>query len=201
MAAFVMAACNLPAVNGATSEISGASPTAPDANEALDGGSPVQPYLPGSQGSPNGSGGLPREIEPPAALLPVASAIAEAVNRLRVATGGEPLVINDELTRIAFARSADMVARGYLGHEDPSDGSNLPWLWLTDAGFRGRLGENIFATQSQIDGIVDEAVDGWLRSTEHRETALDPGFRYTGVGLMSDGEWWKVTQVFVEQLP
>jgi uncharacterized protein YkwD len=201
LVACVMAACNFtPAADGAFGSPN-PTPTGSTSGEALDGGSSIQPYVPGAAGSLTGSDALPGEIEPPAALLPVAAAIAESVNRLRVATGVEPLVIDDELTRIAFARSADMVLRDYLSHEDPGDGSNLPWRLLTDAGFGGHLGENIFATQAKLEDVVDEAVDGWLRSPEHRATALDPAFHYTGVCLMSDGEWWKVTQVFVEQLP
>jgi uncharacterized protein YkwD len=161
----------------------------------------IQPYVPDASSAATESPSVPREVEPPADLLPTASAIADEVNRLRVAIGIEPLAIDDGLTRIAFARSADMVMRGYLSHEDPSDGSNLPYLLLTDAGYRGLLGENIFASQAELGDLVDEAVDGWLRSPEQRAAAMDPTFHFTGVGVMSDGEWWKVTQVYAEELP
>lgn len=201
LAALVMAGCNFsPSLEGQAGH-SASTPTPFPSVEALSGTPVIQPYVPEASGASLDSAAAPREVEPPPELLPVASAIADAVNRLRVATGVEPLVIDDGLTRIAFARSADMVTRGYLSHEDPLDGSNLPWLLLTDSGYRGLLGENIFATQAQLEDVVDEAVDGWLRSSVHRTTALDPRFHFTGVGLLNDGAWWKVTQVFAERLP
>ncbi len=198
---FVAASCNFTPTRDGPSVGSVLTPT-PLLPGDEPGGAPfIEPYVPESSGSASGSVGVPREIEPPADLLPIAESIAEAINRLRVATGVEPLVIDDGLTRIAFARSADMVVRGYLSHEDPLDGSNLPYRLLTDAGYGGLLGENVFASQADLEDLVDEAVDGWLRSPTHRATAMDPSFHFTGVGVLSDGEWWKVTQVFAGQLP
>jgi uncharacterized protein YkwD len=196
-----MTACNFTPASEGMSAPNAPTPTSFQSGEMPSGTPFIQPYVPETPGSVEGPQTIPREFEPPAELVPVAEAIADAVNRLRVATGVEPLVVDDGLTRIAFARSADMVLRGYLGHEDPRDGSNLPWLLLTEAGYRGQLGENIFATQAQLEDVVDEAIDGWLRSPAHRSMAMDATFHYTGVGLLSDGEWWKVTQVFAEQLP
>lgn len=199
--AVVAASCNFsPAASEPSTD--NASTPMPLATADAVGGAPfIEPYVPEGSTSASAPVVVPRAIEPPADLLPIAEAIAEAINRLRLATGVEPLVIDDGLTRIAFARSADMVVRGYLSHEDPVDGSNLPYMLLTDAGYGGLLGENVFASQADIENLVDEAVDGWLRSPAHRATAMDPNFHFTGVGVLSDGEWWKVTQVFAGQLP
>lgn len=180
---------------------SGPAPTAMQPADAIAEAPSIEPYAPQATSSSANPVVVPREIDPPQELLPTAAAIADSVNRLRAATGVEPLVVDEGLTRLAFARSADMVVRGYLSHEDPVDGSNLPWRLLTEAGYGGLLGENVFATQAPLDEVVDEAVDGWLRNAAHRAVALDPAFRFTGVGLLSDGEWWKVTQVFAGQLP
>jgi uncharacterized protein YkwD len=199
--AFVVASCSFAPTRDGSSTASALTPTPLLPGDALGGAPFIEPYVPQSPGSASDLIRVPRQVEPPADLLPIAEAIAEAINRLRAATGVEPLVIDDGLTRIAFARSADMVVRGYLSHEDPLDGSNLPYRLLTDAGYGGLLGENVFASQANVEDLVDEAVDGWLRSPAHRETAMDPGFHFTGVGVLSDGEWWKVTQVFAGQLP
>jgi uncharacterized protein YkwD len=199
--ALIVAGCNLPAAAQATSPISATTPT-PLAMEGESTVAPfIEPYVPEASSTAPGVLTVPRDVEPPADLLPVATAIADAVNRLRLATGVDPLIVDEGLTRLAFARSADMVVRGYLSHDDPTDGSNLPYRLLTDAGYHGLLGENVFASQADFEHLVDEAVDGWLRSAAQRETALNPSFHYTGVGVLSDGEWWKVTQLFAEDLP
>jgi uncharacterized protein YkwD len=201
LVALVAVSCNFTPRQDAVSADSVLTPTSPLAGDGAVGSSTIRPYVPEDTGSASGLVSPPDAIEPPADLLPTAEAIAEAINRLRLATGVEPLVIDDGLTRMAFARSADMVARGYLSHEDPLNGNNIPYRLMTNAGYAGLLGENVFASQADLDRLVDEAVDGWLRSATHRATAMAPTFHFTGVGLMSDGEWWKVTQLFAEQLP
>lgn len=201
LVAFVAVSCNFSPSQDASSANSAPSPTSPLIGDGAGSAPFIEPYVPENTRSPSGSVVVPQEIEPPADLLPTAQAIAEAINSLRTATGVEPLVMDDGLTHIAFARSADMVVRGYLSHEDPVDGSNLPYRLLTDAGYGGMLGENVFASQADLESLVDEAVEAWLRSPAHRATAMDPSFHFTGVGVLSDGEWWKVTQLFAEQSP
>lgn len=200
LAACALGSCfSLPRVDSSNLHALTATPFQP--GREMGGDIIQQPYIPETAGSTSNSIAVPSEVDPPAELLPIAFGIADAVNQLRQATGVQPLVIDDRLTRIAFARSADMVVRGYLSHEDPLDGSNLAWRVLMDAGYRGSLGENLFATQASLEQVVAETVDGWLRSPAHRASAMDGSFRYTGVGLLSDGEWWKVTQVFAEERP
>lgn len=201
LAAFALASCSYSLPRGDSSKPSAMTSTDFQPGEALDGIPIIQQSVLKTAGPTSNSIVVPSEVEPPAELLPIAAGIANAVNRLREATGVEPLVIDDRLTRIAFARSADMVVRGYLSHEDPLDGGNLAGRVLMDAGYRGSLGENLFATQASLESIVAETVDGWLRSPAHRVSAMDVRFHYTGVGLLSDGKWWKVTQVFAEQRP
>ena len=201
IAAILLAGCTYPIPRSDSSSPALPTASAFQSENPANAGASIQPYVPQTTLALSSPVPIPQEVDPPSDLVAIAQAIAESVNKLRVAMGEEPLAVDDRLTRIAFARSADMVVRGYFSHDDPQSSRNLALWLLTDAGYRGKLGENLFATQAPLEDVVDETINGWLRSETHRANAMDAGFHLTGVGLLSDGEWWKVTQVFAEQAP
>lgn len=134
-------------------------------------------------------------------LVPIAEAIQLEVNRARQEAGVSILESREDLMAIAFLRSLDMVYRDYFDHLDPADGSAPAYTLMTSYGYSGRLAENLYATARPLDEVISSTVEAWLGSPIQRESLLDPMLAFTGVGLMGDGKWWKVTQVSAEFLP
>ena len=134
-------------------------------------------------------------------LVRYAEIILAEANRRRAEESLPPLVAHDLLIGLAFTRSEDMVARSYFSHIDPVDGTIPAQIYLTSAGFGGVVAENIFATTAPLPEVVEITMRAWMGSDSHRENLLNPAYHYSGAGLMGDGTWWKVTQLFAERKP
>jgi uncharacterized protein YkwD len=131
----------------------------------------------------------------------VAESILEMANTERQALGLAALSSSSTLMGIAFGRSEDMVGRGYFDHADPVDGHLAAETLLVDGGFGGRLGENLFSYNGPLNDLALDALASWMSGPDERSLILDPDFRLTGVGVMGDGSWWTVTQLFAETGP
>ncbi len=82
------------------------------------------------------------------------------------------------LDRVAQAHAEDMLERSYYGHKSP-DGLTVRERALR-GGYRLRfVGENIASGQS----TVDEVMDGWMASDEHRPNILSKVYTEAGFGL------------------
>ena len=100
------------------------------------------------------------------------------------------LVLNASLEHVAQQYARDMATYGYMAHTG-RDGSS-PAQRITRSGYRWRaVGENL------ASGIMkpEDAVAGWLHSTEHCANLMDPAFRQMGlayaVNSRSDaGVYW-----------
>jgi uncharacterized protein YkwD len=134
-------------------------------------------------------------------LLPVALTIVAQVNHDRGLLSLPPLATSDALTDIAFTRAEDMLARAYLGHQDPIDASVPAWTMLTGAGYGGLLGENVLEYRGTLGDLAATTLHAWVTSREERDLLLDARFRFTGLGITGDGSTWKVAQVFAESGP
>ncbi len=134
-------------------------------------------------------------------LRPASDAVLKGVNAARTERGLAPLQSSDQLTDFAYLRSEDMIVRDYYGHLDPATGEAVLWTLLADAGYEGRIAENLFAMTGLIDGVPEAVLNAWLDSADHRANLLDPSFRFTGIGLMGDGTWWMIAQIFAEEEP
>ncbi len=134
-------------------------------------------------------------------LAGIADQLLVAVNRRRVEAGLQPLQTLPELTRISQLRVEDMTARGYFGHTDPATGDDLAGPLLKSAGFTGRVAENLFSSNAAVGQLVDQVADAWFDSPSHRANMLDPDFRFTGLAVITDGTWWKVSQLFAQRAP
>jgi uncharacterized protein YkwD len=134
-------------------------------------------------------------------LQSITTSILSGINVRRTAEGLSPLIVHETLKDVAFSRAEDMVARDYFSHADPGGGSIPARQLLTASGFSGRLAENLFATTGPLNDVSVKTLEAWFNSPMHRANLMDPSFRYTGLGLMGDGVWWKVTQVFAEYGP
>jgi uncharacterized protein YkwD len=108
----------------------------------------------------------------------VRRAVIERVNAERRAHRLPPLRFEARLNRAAQDYAQRMLRDSFYSHRAP-DGSDV----LTRIRVSGyeplAVGENLAQGQSS----VEEALDGWFASPEHRENILDRDFRDTGLGF------------------
>jgi len=108
----------------------------------------------------------------------VRALILEKANAVRRKAGVPPLRASSQLDRAAQKHAEDMLARGFFAHESP-DGKTVRER-AREAGYDWRaIGENIAEGQF----TVDEVMDSWMKSPDHRRNLLDRGFTELGVGL------------------
>jgi uncharacterized protein YkwD len=118
-----------------------------------------------------------------------------AVNRERTSRRLAPLRANPILERAAQGHADDMLARGYYGHASPE---HVMVLARTREGgyVADSVGENIAKGQRS----VEEVMEGWLASPEHRKNILNPMFTEAGFGValgrMPEGNEVLWVQVF-----
>jgi uncharacterized protein YkwD len=102
----------------------------------------------------------------------------DRVNGERRRQGLPSLAPSGALDRVAQAHAEDMLERSYYGHKSP-DGLTVRERALR-GGYRLRfVGENIASGQS----TVDEVMDGWMASDEHRPNILSKVYTEAGFGL------------------
>jgi uncharacterized protein YkwD len=108
----------------------------------------------------------------------VRAAVLEQVNAARRKAGAQPLRASAQLDQAAQKHAEDMLARGFFAHESP-EGKTVRER-AREAGYDWRaIGENIAEGQF----TVDEVMDSWMKSPDHRRNILDRGFTELGVGL------------------
>lgn len=104
-------------------------------------------------------------------------AILSAINGARRANGKPPLRYNPRLESAARAQVRAMVAKDQLSH---GLGTTLRQR-VTAAGYEGAVGENLAAGQHTLQ----QAIDGWLKSSGHRDTLLSTRFVEFGLAAGS----------------
>ena len=103
------------------------------------------------------------------------------VNKERAEAGLKPLVMDEDLIKVARKHSADMLARGYFSHYSPEGKSAFDRLRADKISFL-LAGENLaFAPTLRI------AHGGLMNSPGHRANILRPQFRKVGIGIMDAG--------------
>jgi|GEM_PF-829942 len=110
-----------------------------------------------------------------------ARALTADVNAERVKRGLTPLVIDQALSRFAYAKASEMASRGYFGHTDP-DGITFQdrlqaWHWPTPY-----AAENIAFDRDEI-----HAHAAFMNSPGHAANVLDPHERRVGVAVVTVG--------------
>ncbi len=147
---------------------------------------PEEPADPPATGTTMSAGELAKALE-----------VLEQVNAERALVGQPPLAWDDGVAETAYQHSMDMQARDYFDHYTPE--GLAPWdrLDLRDVPYRS-AGENIY--WASWSASADDAMDGWMNSTGHRENIQRAGWTHTGIGVRdqgSGGSWW--TQVFISR--
>lgn len=111
-------------------------------------------------------------------LSAVRAAVRARTNAERAKAGLPPLIDSPDLDRAAQTHAEDMLRRGYFEHESP-EGKTVRQRARSQGYDWRAIGENIALGQL----TVDEVMDGWMKSPEHRANILDPDVRDLGVGL------------------
>jgi uncharacterized protein YkwD len=111
------------------------------------------------------------------------------INAIRTQAGLPPLTPDQGLVRVARARSDDMAAKGYFGHNPPDgckfvcimDKFGVPHAWA---------GENIAWNDWDWSETADVAVRMWHNSAPHMENIMNCHYTKfgTGVAQAADGK-------------
>jgi uncharacterized protein YkwD len=100
------------------------------------------------------------------------------VNAERATAGAPPFTLDPRLNAAAQSHAEDMLARSYYGHESPE--GTRPRDRIQAKGYQPEMvAENI--ARGALS--VGDAVDGWLRSRDHRRNLLHPRLTEMGIGL------------------
>lgn len=115
------------------------------------------------------------------------------INQARSNAGLPVLQASSDLTKVARAKSKDMVDKNYFSHTSPTYGSLVTMLQHFGISYSA-AGENLAMNSN---GSVSAAHESLMNSQGHRSNILESRFRYVGVGIQvkSDGSHY-YTQIY-----
>jgi len=117
------------------------------------------------------------------------------VNAERAKAGRPPLKLDPHLNEAAQKHAEDMLLRSYYSHFSLEKTS--PQDRVRKAGYAPHIvAENI----ARGPFTVDEAMDNWMLSREHRGNLLHPAFRDLGVGIAVGRNSVGLTVLWVQDL-
>lgn len=122
--------------------------------------------------------------------------VLELVNKERAERGLPSLKLDNEVGKVARAKSQDMNDNNYFSHTSPTYGS--PFDMLTDFGvsYRGAA-ENIAAGQRSPESVMNS----WMNSAGHKKNILNESLTHIGIGHVEGdsqyGHYW--TQMFISK--
>jgi uncharacterized YkwD family protein len=143
---------------------------------------------------------IPKNISQPVPTNPPTSKalgaeemlLLKLVNQERTRRKLAALTLEVALSKVAEAKSQEMVNNHYFSHQSPTYGS--PFEMMKQFGIDYRTaGENIACNQS-----VEAAHQALMESTGHRENILNTQFTHIGIGIVNGGQCGKMlTQQFI----
>ncbi|WP_440895803.1 SafA/ExsA family spore coat assembly protein [Amphibacillus sp. Q70] len=117
--------------------------------------------------------------------------VIQLVNQERVENGLNELRPDEQLSKVARLKSADMLENNYFSHTSPSYGLPFEMIQGFDIQY-DQTATNIARGQQ----TPHEVFRGWMNTPEHREIILGD-FSHIGVGYVEDGKYW--TQMFIKR--
>src|SRR5436309_9610486 len=107
------------------------------------------------------------------------AAMLARVNAERAKAGRPPLRLDPRLSAAAQAHAEDMMVHSYYNHASPE--GQMPLDRVRKTGYAPHIvAENI----ARGPFTVDEVMDDWMLSREHRANLLHPAFRDFGAGIV-----------------
>jgi uncharacterized protein YkwD len=104
------------------------------------------------------------------------------INAIRAEGGLPPLTPDAALVQVARARSQDMAAKGYFGH-NPPDGCNYVCVMDEFGVPHSWAGENIAWNTWDWTQTADVAVNMWHNSPPHMANIMDCHYTRFGTGV------------------
>lgn len=145
----------------------------------------------------------PESIAPPPPnnlATEIEEEILQLTNAERAASGAGALAADARLHHIAWAHSADMIARNFFAHESPDGCSSS--CRADKAGYTWRtIGENLYMMSGFNLSPPDTAamvVEGWMHSPGHRANLVNDAFTHIGVGVITVGDSVYVTALYAK---
>ncbi|UFU00238.1 CAP domain-containing protein [Radiobacillus kanasensis] len=120
--------------------------------------------------------------------------VVELTNKERKNQGLKPLELSEEVSKVARAKSQDMVDKNYFSHQSPTYGSPFNMMNEFEINYR-TAGENIAKGQR----TPAEVVKAWMNSAGHRANILNAEFTHIGVGFVEANGTTYWTQMFIGQ--
>ena len=126
--------------------------------------------------------------------------------RLKLDPKAKPLAVDQELSKVARARAADMASKNYLAHQGPDGATSASLLMREDAKWQGLLGENLAAqhysreTGVAVEDFARRFLDEWLKSPPHRDNMAFADYDHAGVGAAVNGDMVYVAVLFSTDL-
>ena len=103
--------------------------------------------------------------------------ILNRLNEIRKENGLPLFTLDSLLTATAQTKAQDMVANNYFSHTSPTYGN--PFEMMQNAGVTYKAaGENIAGNNN-----IDDAINSFMKSSEHSQNILSNSFNYIGIGL------------------
>lgn len=116
----------------------------------------------------------------------------QLINEERTKAGINPLIFDDELTKVASVKAQDMVDNNYFEHNSPTYGS--PFDMMKNFGIQYyAAGENLAGYNN-----VEKAHIGLMNSDGHRKNILNSNFTHIGIGICKSPKYGYVfVQMFI----
>ncbi|HEX5456647.1 MAG TPA: CAP domain-containing protein [Candidatus Saccharimonadales bacterium] len=110
--------------------------------------------------------------------------LLEQTNEKRESAHTQDLKINKALEYAAQLKANDMAKRDYWSHITP-DGKQ-PWYFIDKAGYGySQAAENLAYGFTSSENTID----GWMNSTEHRESMLNKDYADVGFGIANSPDY------------
>lgn len=119
--------------------------------------------------------------------------VLNLVNLERKKSGLKPIILSNDLNKIAFFKAEDMAKNSYFSHTSPKYGSTLNLLKKNKINY-SHAGENIACGQKNPIQVMES----WMKSPGHRKNILNPNYTEMGIAIDSEGKFnW--AQLFIKK--
>lgn len=116
----------------------------------------------------------------------------QLINEERAKEGKKPLVMDEELVKLARMKSQDMIENNYFSHTSPTYGSPFDMMKKYGVSYR-TAGENLAGNQT-----VEKAHVALMNSPGHRANIMNDNFTHVGIGIVKGGVYGVMyTQMFI----
>ena len=141
-------------------------------------------FAPGCFSETAASAPAPRCITPEDAER-LADNVLQLVNFERLSAELPPVVVDDNLAKVAADYACLMIEENFFGHHDPVTGYGPGDRAGAGKYAAFKVGENLAVGQETAADVMKV----WMESPPHRNIILDPQWKEIGIAVRSGGEY------------